>query len=340
MCLLYAVSLRVGCVGCYTALEGCVCVFCWKTEDLTCLNGLSAALDEWHSEAGFKWRSIGMRRLTEIMTAAVFVFSIPSFAASASFDCAKASTANEIAICSDADLSVLDETLAAVYKEARGNVSDSERLKIEQINWIKSLGTCDGNVDCLINAYKTRMLVLDYSDGQLSLQLDPLQERIAALNEREEILVLRENALTTELRALNSAMERFEEEKLALANANISPLVVEEVSEDTPVFAGCLPSAKKSLSYCSGYLGMMFEFMSTPHDFFDDRYLEVEAIRVDKQCNYYNQTSSLTGLEWAEFMHNAGKMEFSLLMQSQDVPKLTALRDECASIYEAYDSSK
>lgn len=72
----------------------------------------------------------------------------------------------------------------------------------------------------------------------------------------------------------------------------------------------------------------------------DDRYLEVEAIRVDKQCNYYKQTSSLTELEWAEFMQNAGKMEFSLLMQSQDVPKLTALRDECASIYEAYDSSK
>ena len=42
--------MRVGCVECYTATEGCVCVFCWKTADLTCLNGLSAALDEWHSE--------------------------------------------------------------------------------------------------------------------------------------------------------------------------------------------------------------------------------------------------------------------------------------------------
>ena len=37
---------------------------------------------------------------------------------------------------------------------------------------------------------------------------------------------------------------------------------------------------------------------------------------------------------------NAGKLEFSLLMKSQDVPKLTVLRDECASIYQAYDSSK
>ena len=45
-------SLRVGCVECYTATEGAVCVFCWKTADLTCLNRLIAALGEWHSETG------------------------------------------------------------------------------------------------------------------------------------------------------------------------------------------------------------------------------------------------------------------------------------------------
>ena len=45
MCLLYAVSLRVGCVKCYTATEGCVCVLRWKTADLLCLNRVNAALD-------------------------------------------------------------------------------------------------------------------------------------------------------------------------------------------------------------------------------------------------------------------------------------------------------
>ena len=33
-----------------TRCEDAVCVFCWKTADLTCLNRLNAALDEWHSE--------------------------------------------------------------------------------------------------------------------------------------------------------------------------------------------------------------------------------------------------------------------------------------------------
>lgn len=42
--------LRVGCVERYTAIEGCVCVLCLKTADLTCSSGLNAALDEWHSE--------------------------------------------------------------------------------------------------------------------------------------------------------------------------------------------------------------------------------------------------------------------------------------------------
>jgi len=95
--------------------------------------------------------------------------------------------------------------LAAIYKETHSTISDAKRLKKEQINWIKSLGTCDGNVDCLISAYKNRMLVLDYLDGQITVLIDPLQEKIAQLNEREEILVRRENAFTTELRALNVA---------------------------------------------------------------------------------------------------------------------------------------
>ena len=54
VCLLYGVGLRVGCVECYTATERCVCGFCWKTADLLCLNRLSAALDEWHSETWIK----------------------------------------------------------------------------------------------------------------------------------------------------------------------------------------------------------------------------------------------------------------------------------------------
>ena len=50
MCLLYGGSLRGGGGECYTATDGCVRVFGWKTVGLTCLNRFNAALDEWHSE--------------------------------------------------------------------------------------------------------------------------------------------------------------------------------------------------------------------------------------------------------------------------------------------------
>jgi hypothetical protein len=57
VCLLYKVYLRVGCVEYYTATEGCMWIFCWKTTDLMCLNGLNAALDEWHSDALKQWKN-------------------------------------------------------------------------------------------------------------------------------------------------------------------------------------------------------------------------------------------------------------------------------------------
>ena len=42
---LSAADLRVKCVEFQTAREGRVCVFCWKTANLTWLNKVSAALD-------------------------------------------------------------------------------------------------------------------------------------------------------------------------------------------------------------------------------------------------------------------------------------------------------
>ena len=174
-----------------------------------------------------------MKRLTKLMAAVTFACSIPTFGAAASFNCAKASTANEIAICSDDELSTLDETLAAVYKQARSSVSDAKRLKGEQVNWIKSLGTCDGNVDCLLSAYRNRIVVLDYLDGQVSMQLNSNQDRTLQLDEREEMLSMREQALTTELRAFASEIERFEEEKLAFAKAKNATSVTEKSSTQT-----------------------------------------------------------------------------------------------------------
>lgn len=103
-----------------------------------------------------------------------------------------------------------------------------------------------------------------------------------------------------------------------------------------PALAGCLPYAERSLSYCSGVLGMLAEFQSQEHPYFDDNYLELIAIVGDKQCGYYTSTEGFTELQWAEFMHNAGKVEFGILMQSQDMPQLQSLLGNCVPLYQKY----
>jgi len=207
----------------------------------------------------------------KILVSFIFVIWIPTFLNAASFNCAKASSKNEKAICSDPELSNLDEILADIYRETRRSVSDAKRLKGEQINWIKSVATCDGNVDCLISAYENRILVLDYWDGQLSLIVDPLQNRIAQLDEREEILALRENAFTTELRALDAQlvereeilalresafttelraleeeMERFDKEKLAFNLSKDVPAKVQKPNTQAPEVAIEVPKVQKT----------------------------------------------------------------------------------------------
>ena len=276
-----------------------------------------------------------MKRLTKIMTATMFACSIPTFAAAASFDCAKASTANEIAICSDDELSTLDETLAAVYQQARSSVSDAERLRGEQVNWIKSLGTCDGNVDCLLSGYRNRILVLDYLDGQVAVTVDPLQDQFAQLNEREEILALRENALTTELRALNSAIEAFEEEKLAFATLKDEPTVSEELSSETQESTqtqscqyAAIDGEELSLSKCAGFLIKIAEtFNQKP--FFPDG-IPTFFWEVDQSCKYLPSLLDNTQENHLEF----GKASLSVKLLAGNADAMTSIVNACMALIE------
>ncbi|MDR2582573.1 MAG: hypothetical protein LBC75_03740 [Fibromonadaceae bacterium] len=71
-----------------------------------------------------------------------------------SFDCAKASTPTENAICSDADLAKLDNTLNREYSKA------SSVCKQGQKEWVSNRNTCSSNIQCLRNSYILRIQVL------------------------------------------------------------------------------------------------------------------------------------------------------------------------------------
>lgn len=96
-----------------------------------------------------------------------FIFGISLTALSlssigASFDCSKARTQVEKAICSDAELSQLDEEMAVKYKIALKDHPVFNFVKTYQRNWLKDNSSCNSKnlVGCLKDSYKTRILQL------------------------------------------------------------------------------------------------------------------------------------------------------------------------------------
>jgi uncharacterized protein YecT (DUF1311 family) len=74
----------------------------------------------------------------------------------ASFDCAKASSAQEKMICSDRELARLDVELSAVYRKAREAATDAKALQNEQLQWLKASRKACSDKACLAEAYKSR----------------------------------------------------------------------------------------------------------------------------------------------------------------------------------------
>ena len=101
------------------------------------------------------WRKIMIKYLLVAVVSYGFLFS--GLVSAASFDCAKASSPYEKAVCSNANLSSLDDQLALVYKDARAKSADPEGLKKDQIEWIKSTRQCSNDIGCIEKAYRTRI---------------------------------------------------------------------------------------------------------------------------------------------------------------------------------------
>jgi uncharacterized protein len=93
------------------------------------------------------------------LLAAILLLPLHSYAAS--FNCAKAKTWSEKTICNTKQLSNLDELLAASFKKALANSSDTAGLKKEQLNWLTSTRDVCSDVDCLKGVYTTRIAELN-----------------------------------------------------------------------------------------------------------------------------------------------------------------------------------
>ena len=88
--------------------------------------------------------------------ATLTLLGMPSSAArAASFDCAKASSRVEKLICSDSELSQMDEAMAAAY----GALDKSANLRRDQREWVKWRNACSA-AECVRATYQSRLAAL------------------------------------------------------------------------------------------------------------------------------------------------------------------------------------
>ncbi|MDN7907856.1 lysozyme inhibitor LprI family protein [Burkholderia diffusa] len=85
----------------------------------------------------------------------------PMAAHAAGFDCAKAASPTEKAICADAGLSSLDGELAAAWKKALAKGGDAAALKAAQLKWLKQRDRCGTDTPCLGDRYRERLASLN-----------------------------------------------------------------------------------------------------------------------------------------------------------------------------------
>ena len=89
------------------------------------------------------------------------VLSSGSFAAG--FDCSKATTFIEQAICSNKQLSELDDSLAKAYKKSLASQGNAETIKNRQKEWLSKERNACKDVSCIKNSYDKRLAELTKS---------------------------------------------------------------------------------------------------------------------------------------------------------------------------------
>jgi len=89
----------------------------------------------------------------------------------ASFDCSKAATPTEHAICDNPQLSQLDDQTAGLYYTlisggAPQATASVEAVKKEQASFLTKRNQCGANYNCLIDAYTAQIMYLKAASGQ------------------------------------------------------------------------------------------------------------------------------------------------------------------------------
>ena len=101
-----------------------------------------------------------------LLVSLAFTLGTTNLTHAASFDCSKATTETEIAICNDPELSALDELIGFTYRQYLTYESwlsfEKDKFKVIQIqrDWIDQRNKCQSNTLCLFKNYQKQIFFL------------------------------------------------------------------------------------------------------------------------------------------------------------------------------------
>jgi uncharacterized protein len=108
------------------------------------------------------------RCLAAASIAAFALFAAATDVRAASFDCGRAATGVEVAICEDRTLSALDDQMAQNYRALLNRTSGAteSRIRAEQKTWLRQRNACGGDASCLNREYRARIQnIASWSSG-------------------------------------------------------------------------------------------------------------------------------------------------------------------------------
>lgn len=117
------------------------------------------------------------RLLPLISAGALVLASLPVQAAG--FDCAKATSITEKAICANGELLKLDGALTVAWKSAMEAAADPTAVKASQLRWLKLRDACRPDASCLAARYNERLAAL--ADSHSATTTDQAGNRLEAL---------------------------------------------------------------------------------------------------------------------------------------------------------------
>ncbi|MFJ7142664.1 lysozyme inhibitor LprI family protein [Pseudomonas protegens] len=90
------------------------------------------------------------------------VLACATAAQASSFDCGKAASRSEKAICADPYTAGLDSQLGQAWSATLAKAKDPKALRLDQRQWLKDRDQCEGDLACLRGSYRSRLIELRY----------------------------------------------------------------------------------------------------------------------------------------------------------------------------------